>query len=105
MSIKPAKVLYAKFNSARRPEFRVTTEICEDEGGRFVRKQASEEVAKAHLRNILAIIFSEILYNRYSYIHAIISNQSLHSLVVRRRISTINLDCHFIDDYIWNLSF
>ena len=52
MSQKNCHVLYAKYNSARRPEFRVTTEICEDANGLFVRKRAGEDAARAHLENI-----------------------------------------------------
>lgn len=46
------KVLYAKYNSARRPDFRVTTEFCEDANGIFVRKRAAEAAAENHLENI-----------------------------------------------------
>ena len=46
------KVLYAKYNSARRPDFRVTTEFCEDADGIFVRKRAAEAAAENHLENI-----------------------------------------------------
>ena len=52
MSQKDCHVLYAKYNSARRPEFRVTTEICEDANALFVRKRAGEDAARAHLENI-----------------------------------------------------
>ena len=44
------EVLYAKYHSTRRPEFRITTEICESEGIRFVRKRAAGKAAEAHLR-------------------------------------------------------
>ncbi len=52
MSERTSQVLYAKYNSVRRPEFRVTTEICEDAGGRFVRKRAGTGQARAHLETI-----------------------------------------------------
>jgi len=58
MSQKACQVLYAKYNSTRRPEFRVTTEICEDEGGLFVRKRAGESAARAHLMDIDANVGS-----------------------------------------------
>jgi len=58
MSQKACQVLYAKYNSTRRPEFRVTTEICEDEGGLFVRKRAGEGAARAHLMDIDANVGS-----------------------------------------------
>ena len=51
MSRQTCQVLYAKFNSARRPDFRVTTEICEDANGLFVRKRAGTS-AGAHLEDI-----------------------------------------------------
>jgi len=54
MSQQTCRVLYAKYNSTRRPDFRVTTEICEDEGGLFVRKRAGDPAAKAHLESIFA---------------------------------------------------
>ena len=52
MSRPPFQVLYAKYNSTRRPEFRLTTEICENAEGRFVRKRAGEEAARAHLEEL-----------------------------------------------------
>ena len=52
MSRQPCQVLYAKYNSTRRPEFRLTTEICESAEGRFVRKRAGEEAARAHLQEL-----------------------------------------------------
>ena len=52
MSHKTCSVLYAKYNSARRPDFRVTTEICEDADGLFVRKRAGSKAANAHLKTI-----------------------------------------------------
>ena len=52
MNQQTCQVLYAKFNSTRSPAFRVTTEICEDANGLFVRKRAEAETAEAHLANI-----------------------------------------------------
>ena len=52
MSRQTCRVLYAKYNSARKPCYRVTTEICEGANGVFVRKRAGEEAARAHLENI-----------------------------------------------------
>ena len=52
MSEQTCRVLYAKYNPTRSPDFRVTTEICEDEGGLFVRKRAGESAARAHLERI-----------------------------------------------------
>lgn len=52
MSGQTCQVLYAKYNSTRRPDFRVTTEICEDGVGLFVRKRAGESTARAHLERI-----------------------------------------------------
>lgn len=52
MSGQTCQVLFAKYNSTRRPDFRVTTEICEGEGGLFVRKRAGESAARAHLERI-----------------------------------------------------
>ncbi len=54
MSRQACEVLYAKYNSARKPDFRVTTELCEDSSGRFIRKRAGEAAAEAHLENICA---------------------------------------------------
>lgn len=52
MAHQTCKVLYAKYNSARRPDFRITTEFCEDANGVFVRKRAAEAAAENHLENI-----------------------------------------------------
>ena len=52
MSQQACKVLCAKYNSARKPDFRVTTEICEDANGVFVRKRAGSAASKAYLENI-----------------------------------------------------
>lgn len=52
MSHEETIVLYSKYNSARRPEFRLATEICEDKEGRFVRKRAAGKEAEAHLKTI-----------------------------------------------------
>jgi len=52
MSEQTCRVLYARYNPTRSPDFRVTTEICEDEGGLFVRKRAGESAARAHLERI-----------------------------------------------------
>ena len=51
MSRQNCEVLYAKYNSARRPDCRVTTEICEDANGLFVRKRA-DAPAREHLERI-----------------------------------------------------
>lgn len=52
MSHTGTTVLYSKYNSTRRPEFRLTTEICEDKEGKFVRKRADRTAAAAHLQKI-----------------------------------------------------
>ena len=52
MSRSTCQVLYAKYNSTRRPDFRITTEICEDVKGLYVRKRAQETAAAAHLQRI-----------------------------------------------------
>ena len=52
MSQQAFEVLYAKYNSTRRPEFRVTTQICEDAQGRFVLKRANGDAAAGHLETI-----------------------------------------------------
>ena len=52
MSEQDCRVLYAKYNPARKPEYRITTEICEDESGLFVRKRPGEDAARVHLDNI-----------------------------------------------------
>lgn len=44
-----SKVLYSKYNSMRRPEFTTITKIVENDGERFVVKQAMEECANNHL--------------------------------------------------------
>lgn len=54
MNKQTCQVLYAKYNSTRRPQFRVTTEVCEDAAGLFVRKRAAEPAAEAHLKQIRA---------------------------------------------------
>lgn len=52
MSRETCQVLYVKYNSARQPAFRVTTEICEDANGLFVRKRVGEDAARVHLETI-----------------------------------------------------
>ena len=52
MTDHTCRVLYAKYNSTRCPEYRITTEVCEDEGGLFVQKRAGDAAAAAHLENI-----------------------------------------------------
>ena len=52
MSGQDCEVLYAKYNTARRPDFRVATEICKRDDGLFVRKRASDALARAHLKHI-----------------------------------------------------
>ena len=48
------RVLYAKYNSMRRPEYRLTTEIHEDETGKWVEKRAGDPVARPHMERIAA---------------------------------------------------
>ena len=52
MSHETCRVLYAKYNAMRAPEYRVTTELCEGTEGRFIRKRAGDEAARTHLENI-----------------------------------------------------
>ncbi len=52
MSRETCQVLYVKYNALRAPEYRITTELCEDAEGCFVRKRAGEEAARKHLENI-----------------------------------------------------
>ena len=52
MSRAAAEVLYTKYNSVRRPEFRIATEICEDDRGLFVRKRATDAWAKDQLESL-----------------------------------------------------
>lgn len=69
MSRETCQVLYVKYNSARQPAFRVTTEICEDASGLFVRKRAGEEAARAHLETIHKN--GALLQDYYEDIHVI----------------------------------
>ena len=69
MSRETCQVLYVKYNSARQPAFRVTTEICEDANGLFVRKRAGEEAARAHLETIHKN--GALLQDYYEDIHVI----------------------------------
>ena len=46
------RVLYAKYNSLRRPEYRVTTEIQEDEKGKRVVKKPGDAKAGEHIQTI-----------------------------------------------------
>lgn len=69
MSRETCQVLYVKYNSARQPAFRVTTEICEDASGLFVRKRAGEEAALAHLETIHKN--GALLQDYYEDIHVI----------------------------------
>lgn len=52
MSGRDSKVLFAKYNTARCPDFRITTEICEDNNGLFVRKRPGDALAGAQLERI-----------------------------------------------------
>lgn len=52
MSQQPFQMLQVKYNSTRRPEYRVTTQICEDAQGRFVLKRANGDAAAEHLHTI-----------------------------------------------------
>lgn len=52
LSEQACRILYAKFNSTRAHEYRVTTEVCEGAGGKFVRKRADGVAARLHLDNI-----------------------------------------------------
>lgn len=74
MSQEMNQVLYAKYNSLRKPEFRVTTEICDGANGKFVRKRAGEKAARAHLENIHANGIK--LQDYYHDIHVIDSELS-----------------------------
>ena len=74
MSKGNCRVLYAKYNSERKPEFRVTTEFCEDASGVFVRKRAGEEAARAHLENILKN--SDCLQEYYQNIRVLSAEQT-----------------------------
>lgn len=46
------QVLYSKYNSLRRPEFRIVTEIREKDGKKYVVKRAGEPAAEKHLSNM-----------------------------------------------------
>ena len=48
------RVIYAKYNSLRKPEYRIHTEIHEDEGRRYVAKKAGDQRAMPHLDTIMA---------------------------------------------------
>ena len=69
MRYQPYQVQYVKYNSTRRPEYRLMTEICESADGRFVRKRASEEAAGEHLEGIVRNC--ESLNEYYKSIHVI----------------------------------
>lgn len=69
MSKGTRQVLYAKYNSTRRPDFRITTEICEDDQGLFARKRIGSEAAVEHLKSICKNGLS--LQEYYRNIHVI----------------------------------
>lgn len=48
------RVTYVKYNSMRRPEYRITTEIQEDAGEKWVVKRTGHPAARAHLERIAA---------------------------------------------------
>lgn len=48
------QVKYIKYNSLRKPEYRITTEIHEDEQGKWVIKRTGNDAAKPHLQQIAA---------------------------------------------------
>ena len=52
MSHQPFQTLHVKYNSTRRPEFRITTQICQDANERFVLKRADGKMAGKHLDDI-----------------------------------------------------
>lgn len=49
---KEKKVLFSKYNRARRPEFRLATTILEENGSRYVEKKALEAEAAAHIQKL-----------------------------------------------------
>ena len=63
------KVLYAKYNSLRCPDYRIVTEIREDEGGRYVLKKPLANRAYAHINGMEKK--RELLANAYSNIEVI----------------------------------
>lgn len=60
------QVLYSKYNSLRRPAFRIVTEIREKDGKKYVVKRAGESAAERHLscieenRKLLSGLYDEI---------------------------------------------
>ena len=46
------QVIYIKYNKLRRPEFRISTMICEENGKRTVIKKALTREARAQIRQI-----------------------------------------------------
>ena len=48
------RVLYTKYNSLRRPEYRLTTEIHDGDQGKWVEKRAAGPAAEAQLDRITA---------------------------------------------------
>lgn len=46
------KIIYTKYNKLRRPEFRISTMICEKDGKRFVIKKALTQEAKVQMKAI-----------------------------------------------------
>lgn len=66
-------ILYTKYNSTRKPEYRVSTSIIEENGQKYVVKKAMQQEAKPHLAVIvengekLAKLYSniEIIENEY----------------------------------------
>lgn len=54
MNRRECKTLYVQDNSVRKPGFRVSTELCEDESGVCIRKRAEESASRKHLESIYA---------------------------------------------------
>lgn len=98
MSHQTCRVLYAKYNSTRSPDYRVTTEICEDANGLFVRKRADGEAAGVHLETIRQN--GDLLRDYYTDIKVIASEAddgALRFPYVRGRTLAEQIDTYHFD--------
>ncbi len=73
------QVLYSKYNSHRKPEFRLVTEVRESNGEKYVSKHANEPSAEGHLRNMIRN--RRTLENSYTDIRVLPVREEKDSLV------------------------
>lgn len=73
------RVIYVKYNSLRAPEYRITTEIHEDENRKWVVKRPGSDAAKAHLYRIASNreLLEQRTYKNISVLDATVKGEQL----------------------------